>query len=44
MPIQDNEVTKQPELEADAHKSETLLPIFLIFFVCNMYTVYYIVD
>lgn len=25
MPIQENEVTKQPEIEADAHKSETLL-------------------
>lgn len=28
MPIQENEVSKQPEIEADAHKSETLLPLF----------------
>lgn len=38
MPIQDNEVTKQPELEADAHKSETLLPIFHMAYGSHMDT------
>lgn len=38
MPIQDNEVTKQPELEADAHKSETLLPIFHMAYSSHMDT------
>ena len=28
MPIQDNEVTKQPEVEESVHQSETLLPLF----------------
>lgn len=38
MPIQENEVTKQPELEADAHKSETLLPIFHMAYSSHMDT------
>ena len=38
MPIQDNEVTKQPELEADARKSETLLPIFHMAYGSHMDT------
>ena len=38
MPIQDNEVTKRPELEADAHKSETLLPIFHMAYGSHMDT------
>ena len=38
MPIQDNEVSKQPEIEADAHKSETLLPIFHMAYGSHMYT------
>lgn len=38
MPIQENEVTKQPEIEADAHKSETLLPIFHIAYSSHMDT------
>ena len=38
MPIQENEVTKQPEIEADAHKSETLLPIFHMAYSSHMDT------
>lgn len=38
MPIQENEVTKQPEIEADAHKSETLLPIFHMAYGSHMDT------
>lgn len=38
MPIQDNEVSKQPEIEADAHKSETLLPIFHMAYGSHMDT------
>lgn len=38
MPIQENEVTKRPELEADAHKSETLLPIFHMAYGSHMDT------
>ena len=38
MPIQDNEVTKRPEFEADAHKSETLLPIFHMAYGSHMDT------
>lgn len=38
MPIQENEVTKQPEIEADAHKSETLLPIFYMAYSSHMDT------
>ena len=38
MPIQENEVSKQPEIEADAHKSETLLPIFHMAYGSHMDT------
>lgn len=38
MPIQESEVTKQPEIEADAHKSETLLPIFHMAYGSHMDT------
>lgn len=38
MPIQENEVTKQPEIEAYAHKSETLLPIFHMAYSSHMDT------
>ena len=38
MPIQENEVTKQPEIEADAHKIETLLPIFHMAYGSHMDT------
>ena len=38
MPIQENEVTKRPEIEADTHKSETLLPIFHMAYGSHMDT------